>query len=62
MTGRGSARHLVFVGSLNREAPNFQGARGGGLGAYTFDEQSLRIEKQAETADIHNPGLPVGHA
>ncbi|MGT2465430.1 hypothetical protein ACVOMV_09390 [Mesorhizobium atlanticum] len=29
---------LVFVGSLNREAPYFQGARGVGLGVYAFDE------------------------
>ncbi|PZV35611.1 hypothetical protein B5V02_26555 [Mesorhizobium kowhaii] len=29
---------LVFVGSLNREAPYFQGARGVGLGVYSFDE------------------------
>ena len=32
---------LVFVGSLNREAPYFQGARGVGLCVYSFDEATL---------------------
>lgn len=46
---------LVFVGSLNREAPYFQGARGVGLGVYSFDERTLEIGKLAETNDIDNP-------
>ncbi|TPM29856.1 lactonase family protein [Mesorhizobium sp. B2-3-5] len=46
---------LVFVGSLNREAPYFQGARGVGLGVYSFDEQTLEIRKLAETNDVDNP-------
>jgi 6-phosphogluconolactonase len=46
---------LVFVGSLNREAPYFQGARGVGLGVYSFDEQTLEIRKLAETGDVDNP-------
>jgi len=48
-------RHLVFVGSLNREAPYFQGARGVGLGVYAFDEETLETVKLAETDDIDNP-------
>ena len=40
---------LVFVGSLNREAPYFQGARGVGLGVYAFDESTLAVQKLAET-------------
>ncbi|RUX06504.1 MAG: lactonase family protein [Mesorhizobium sp.] len=46
---------LVFVGSLNREAPYFQGARGVGLGVYSFDERTLAVQKLAETNDIDNP-------
>jgi 6-phosphogluconolactonase len=47
--------YLVFVGSLNREAPYFQGARGVGLGVYSFDEETLDIRKLAETGDVDNP-------
>jgi 6-phosphogluconolactonase len=46
---------LVFVGSLNREAPYFQGARGVGLGVYRFDETSLEVTKLAETGEVDNP-------
>ncbi|MBZ9738891.1 MULTISPECIES: lactonase family protein [unclassified Mesorhizobium] len=46
---------LVFVGSLNREAPYFQGARGVGLGVYSFDEETLETRKLAETNDVDNP-------
>lgn len=46
---------LVFVGSLNREAPYFQGARGVGLGVYSFDEETLETRKLTETGDVDNP-------
>ena len=46
---------LVFVGSLNREAPYFQGARGVGLGVYGFDERTLTVQKLAETNEVDNP-------
>ncbi|MER9233062.1 lactonase family protein [Mesorhizobium sp. M0622] len=46
---------LVFVGSLNREAPYFQGARGVGLGVYSFDEETLETRKLTETDDVDNP-------
>ncbi|WP_246811242.1 lactonase family protein [Mesorhizobium sp. AA22] len=46
---------LVFVGSLNREAPYFQGARGVGLGVYSFDEETLETRKLTETGDIDHP-------
>jgi 6-phosphogluconolactonase len=46
---------LVFVGSLNREAPYFQGARGVGLSVYSFDEDTLESRKLAETDEIDNP-------
>ena len=48
---------LVFVGSLNREAPYFQGARGVGLGVYRFDEATLAVEKLAETGEVDNPSF-----
>lgn len=45
---------LVFVGSLNREAPYFQGARGVGLGVYSFDEETLETRNwpRRETSTI----------
>lgn len=46
---------LVFVGSLNREAPYFQGARGVGLSVYSFDEETLETRKLTETSDVDNP-------
>lgn len=46
---------LVFVGSLNRKAPYFQGARGVGIGVYSFDEETLETRKLAETGDVDNP-------
>ncbi|MDX8458605.1 beta-propeller fold lactonase family protein [Mesorhizobium humile] len=45
----------VFVGSLNREAPYFQGARGVGLGVYAFGEATLAVQKLAETDEVDNP-------
>ena len=46
---------LVFVGSLNREAPYFQGARGVGLSVYALDETSGDTEKLTEATGIDNP-------
>lgn len=46
---------LVFVGSLNREAPYFQGARGVGLSVYRFNETTLETAKLVETNDVDNP-------
>lgn len=48
---------LVFVGSLNREMPNFQGARGVGLSVYSFDENTREVTKIAETGEIDNPAF-----
>src|ERR1700712_2552168 len=52
---RMSSQYLVFVGTLNREAPYFQGARGNGLVVYSFDEDTLAIEKLDEAPEIENP-------
>lgn len=49
------AELLVFVGSLNREAPYFQGARGVGLSVYSLDEETLDIAMLAETNEVDNP-------
>lgn len=46
---------LMFVGSLNREAPYFQGARGVGLSVYALDEASGDTELLAETNAVDNP-------
>lgn len=45
----------LFIGTLNREAPYFQGARGKGLCVYDFDEDSLTATLRAESAEIENP-------
>ncbi len=50
-----AANCLVFVGSLNREAPYFQGARGVGLSVYSLDEGTLETKELAETGTIDNP-------
>ena len=50
-----AANCLVFVGSLNREAPYFQGARGVGLSVYSLDEETRETKERAETGAIDNP-------
>ncbi len=49
------AEFLVFVGSLNREAPYFQGARGVGLSVWRFDDETLAARKIVETDETDNP-------
>lgn len=46
---------LLFVGSLNRSTPYFQGARGVGLSVFRFDPATLSAEKLAETNEVDNP-------
>jgi 6-phosphogluconolactonase len=48
-------KYLVFVGTLNRTAPYFQGANGDGLSVYSFDEDTLAVERLANAPDIENP-------
>ncbi|RFZ81565.1 lactonase family protein [Shinella sp. WSJ-2] len=45
----------LAVGSLNREAPYFQGARGEGLTIFAFDEDRLEWTRLANTSTIDNP-------
>ncbi len=46
---------LAFVGSLNREAPYFQGARGEGIAVLRYDEATGRLEPLSVTGGIDNP-------
>ncbi len=48
-------KFFVFAGTLNRSAPYFQTANGNGLSVYSFDEDTLAIEKLAEAPEIENP-------
>lgn len=45
----------LAVGSLNREAPYFQGARGEGLTIFAFDETTLECERLTATNSVDNP-------
>lgn len=45
----------LAVGSLNREAPYFQGAHGEGLTIFAFDISSLEASKIATTGSVDNP-------
>jgi 6-phosphogluconolactonase len=49
------SKYMAFVGTLNREAPYFQGARGKGLVVYSFDEDTLAIEELASAPEVENP-------
>lgn len=46
---------LLFVGTLNREVPYFQGARGKGLVVYAFDEDSQSATELAAYPQVENP-------
>jgi len=46
---------LMFVGSLNREAPYFQGARGKGLSVHALDEATGETELLVEETGLDNP-------
>lgn len=45
----------LAVGSINREAPYFQGARGEGLTIYSFDEAKLEWRRLVATNSVDNP-------
>ena len=46
---------LMVVGSLNREAPYFQGARGVGLSVFRFDPGTGTAELLCEDGSVDNP-------
>jgi 6-phosphogluconolactonase len=50
-----SEKLFLAVGSLNREAPYFQGARGEGVTVFAFDEETLTAERVAGTSTVDNP-------
>jgi 6-phosphogluconolactonase len=50
-----SQKLLLFVGTLNRETPYFQGARGNGLQVLSLDEATLEIRELAGWPDVENP-------
>lgn len=52
--GVGQQLYLA-VGSLNREAPYFQGARGEGITLYAFDEDALTWSRVTGTSTVDNP-------
>ncbi len=45
----------LAVGSLNREAPYFQGARGEGLSIYAFDTTTGEAQRICGTSSVDNP-------
>ena len=45
----------LAVGSLNREAPYFQGARGEGLSVYTLDTKTGDAQRICGTSSVDNP-------
>ena len=54
-------RVFAFVGSLNRDAPYFQGARGKGIAVLSFDQESGRLTPQSERDGIDNPTFLAAH-
>ena len=53
--GRMNDRTFVVVGSLTRDAPYFQGARGKGITVFAFDEQTGQLTRLAEKGGVDNP-------
>ena len=56
-----NGRLLLVVGSLTREAPYFQGARGKGIAVLSFDDDSGRMRPLSEKAGIDNPTYVTVH-
>jgi 6-phosphogluconolactonase len=48
---------IMVVGSLNRENPYFQGARGPGLSLFTFDETTAETVALQEYRGVDNPSF-----
>lgn len=56
-----SGRTLMVVGSLTRDAPFFQGARGQGITVLSFDDNTGRMTPLSEKAGIDNPTYLTVH-
>ena len=54
-------KSFVFVSSLNRGAPYFQGARGKGIAAYAFDPETGGTALAGEVEGIDNPTYLAVH-
>jgi len=54
-------RVFAFVGSLNRDAPYFQGARGKGIAVLEFDPESGRATPLSERDGVDNPTYLAVH-
>ena len=52
---------FVVVGSLTRDAPYFQGARGKGITIFAFDETSGQLTRLSEKGGIDNPTYVTVH-
>jgi 6-phosphogluconolactonase len=57
MTGR----MLVAVGSVTRDTPYFQGARGKGITIFAFDENSGELTRLSEKGGVDNPTYLTVH-
>jgi 6-phosphogluconolactonase len=56
-----SGRTFAIIGSLTREAPNFQGARGHGITVAAFDEESARMTRLSVKEGVDNPSFLAVH-
>ena len=56
-----SGQTLMVVGSLTRDAPYFQGARGRGITLLSFDEDTGRMTPLSEKTGIDNPTYLTAH-
>lgn len=51
----GGEQTRLFIGSLNRESPYFQGARGKGIEVFSFEQDTGAFSLLSDTTDIDNP-------
>ena len=54
-------RTFVVVGSVTRDAPYFQGARGKGITIFAFDEKSGQLTRLSEKGGVDNPTYLAVH-
>ena len=52
---------FVVVGTLTRDAPYFQGARGKGITVFAFDEKSGQLTQLSEKGGVDNPTYVTVH-
>ena len=54
-------RTFVVVGSVTRDTPYFQGARGKGITVFAFDERSGELTRLSEKGGVDNPTYLTVH-